>query len=98
LLGPHTIPDKDIRRTKYSGPIGIRSDNGHRVINNRQRVNSTKRQEPSATKTSKVTPSAKNSRPNPKAKLFSSDEESSKGTINSTFKESEVEKEDEVVD
>jgi hypothetical protein len=90
LLGHQKRPGKDIRPTKYIDPIVIRSENGHRVIN-------TKRQESSATEMTKVTPSAKKRKSSPQAKLSSSDEESSKGTINSSSKNSGVEKEDEVI-
>jgi hypothetical protein len=98
MLGRHSIPDLDIRQSKYIDPIVIRSENGHRVINSRQRANNTKRQEPPASNKTTVTPLAKKARPNPKTKLFSSDKESSKGTIKSPSKESKVGKEVQVID
>jgi hypothetical protein len=80
-----TLPDKDARQNQFLESINIRTDNGHRVRNNRQNItrtsSSNKRPESSASKKgskkSSVTPSAKKSKLNPKLSLFTSDEESS---------------------
>jgi hypothetical protein len=97
-LGRHTLPDLDTRQVKYIESITIRLENGQRVINSRNRATRDKIQEPSTSKKNTITPSAKKSKPNPKAHLFKSDKESSKSTIESPSKESTVEKEVVVID
>jgi hypothetical protein len=89
------LPDKDARQNQFLESINIRSDNGHRVRNNRQNItrtsSSNKRPEPSASKKgskkSSVTPSAKKSKLNPKLPLFASDEKSSKNPTDAPSKD-----------
>jgi hypothetical protein len=73
------LPSMDARQDKYQESITIRSDIGYRVRNKRQntaRTSSTKRQEPSASKKSSVTPSAtKKAITDLKPTLSSSDQE-----------------------
>jgi hypothetical protein len=95
LLGRHKTPEKNSRTAKYIHHIVIRSENGHRVINNRVL---TKRQDLTTTKSTKVTPSAKRRNFGPQVKLPSSNNDSSKGTIDSSSKNSEEEKEDDELD
>jgi hypothetical protein len=89
LLGRHKTPEK--KPAKYIHPIVICSKNGHIVVNN---IVVTKRQDLPTTKTAKVTPSAKRRKLDPQVKLPSSDNESSKSTIDSSSKDSKEEKED----
>jgi hypothetical protein len=50
VLGHRAIPDYDTRQDTYIESITICSENGHRVINSRQRAPTNKRQEQSAKK------------------------------------------------
>jgi hypothetical protein len=91
VLGRDTVPDLDTGQDKYIKYIAIRSENGHRVINSRQRASSNKRQDPSASKNNNVTPSAKKkARTDLKLPLSSSDEESSQSLTESSSKDNEV--------